>query len=265
MNVIDFITSIFGDLISTLVILILGAVASRIPRSIQRRRLRKFFGNAVHNNDFKIVYGMVTRSQSDASAEKNRILQKTYHDGKTVKVKLGREVITREVVRASSYILQELARFRAQPVTIAPDSEVYEDLHNTFITIGGPVINEITYQALNAETNRFLKFSEPLGVSSKPWKIIVPHTTEELPYQLGAGKDYGIILKIRNGFSSKHFFFVCAGIATWGTSGAAWYLAHNWKALYKEFRSSEFGILVEVRQESDSSAIRVFPQKRISA
>jgi hypothetical protein len=71
-------------------------------------------------------------------------------------------------------------------------------------------------------------------------------------------KDYGLILKIPNLRFPNHFFFVCAGLGEWGTSGASWYLASKWKDLQKEFGKA-FGVVVEVDVGSDESARRVFP------
>jgi hypothetical protein len=71
-------------------------------------------------------------------------------------------------------------------------------------------------------------------------------------------KDYGLVLKIPNLRFPNHFFFVCAGLGEWGTSGASWYLASKWKQLHKEFGDA-FGVVVEVEIGSDESARRVFP------
>jgi hypothetical protein len=68
-----------------------------------------------------------------------------------------------------------------------------------------------------------------------------------------------MILKIRNSRFPTQFFFVCAGIRTWGTSGAAWYLSEHWKSLYKEFGNQEFGVVLEVNRTVVTSAIRVYP------
>lgn len=71
-------------------------------------------------------------------------------------------------------------------------------------------------------------------------------------------KDYGMILKIPNLRFPDRFFFVCACLGEWGTSGASWYLATKWRDLLSEFKEA-FGIVVEVDLGSDQSARRVFP------
>jgi len=69
-----------------------------------------------------------------------------------------------------------------------------------------------------------------------------------------------MVLKVTNQRFPGCFFFVCAGLGEWGTSGAAWYLATKWRDLQKEFGNA-FGIVVEVELRSDESARRVFPEE----
>ena len=62
-------------------------------------------------------------------------------------------------------------------------------------------------------------------------------------FQQPIKKDIGLVLKIKNICFEGHYFFVCAGLGEWGTSGASWYLSSKWQ----ELRGlSEFGIIVEV-------------------
>lgn len=73
-------------------------------------------------------------------------------------------------------------------------------------------------------------------------------------------KDYGIVLKSPNRRFIGKFFFVCAGLGEWGTSGASWYLATKWRDLQSEFGDA-FGVVVEVGIGSDESARRIFPEE----
>jgi hypothetical protein len=105
--------------------------------------------------------------------------------------------------------------------------------------------------AMNEPNNTFLYFfHQPNAVY-----IVDKKTNRRFA---AANKDYGLILKIPNLRFPGHFFFVCAGLGEWGTSGASWYLASKWKSLQKEFGEA-FGVVVEVEIGSDESARRVFP------
>ncbi len=76
-------------------------------------------------------------------------------------------------------------------------------------------------------------------------------------FQLPNWKDCAILMRIRNTRFPEHFFFVCAGLGKWGTSGASWYLVKHWESLYKEFKNEDFAIILEVDLRSDTSASRV--------
>ena len=74
------------------------------------------------------------------------------------------QLITQEVIRACSHILQGVGTYGREEVTISTDAEAFENLDSTFITIGGPVVNEITEWALRERSNRFLRFSRCLKI-----------------------------------------------------------------------------------------------------
>lgn len=88
---------------------------------------------------------------------------------------------------------------------------------------------------------------------------VISNSKNYLAFGTKEGKDYGMILKVKNNRFPKHFFFVCAGIKIWGSWGAAWFLSQQWKNLYKEFGAEEFGVVVEVHRNIITSAIRVYP------
>jgi hypothetical protein len=249
--------NISAELIAASIAFVLGGLGSRIPRSVDRHRFGGFWGEPMLANDFRVVYGMM--SQSPPGEQR---FQKKHHDGRITEFQATRQIITQEVIRACSYILQETAKFVNKPVTICTDEDTFNDLDSTFIAIGGPVVNEITERALNEESNKFLQFSIPDDPAVRVWKIYTMVGLEDrrsFARTLHEGKDYGVILKVGNSRFPRHRFFVCAGLGSWGTSGAAWYLSNHWRALYKEFGSGEFGLVVEVDSGSDTSAIRVFP------
>jgi len=260
----DVILGVYEEILASLLIFVFGFVVSRLPRLIRAHRLRRFFGSAVLTDDFMAVYGMYSRYSAEADNPKEPapvLYEKRFHDSRTAKYisPLGR-IITPEVIRAFSYVLQELARFRNRPVAILSDEEAVKILDNSFISIGGPAINEMTEWMLGEKTNRFFRFSIPDDpTDEKPRTIdaILDSTDQKFSFARNPGKDYGIVLKVKNSRFPGHFFFVCAGLGGWGTSGATWYLAKHWRELYREFGTDEFGIVLEVNCGSDTSAVRV--------
>ena len=68
------------------------------------------------------------------------------------------------------------------------------------------------------------------------------------------GFDFGLILKINPIQFPEKTWIICAGIAEWGTSGAAWYLANKWRELYRFAKGEAFAIIVKVRNLQDESS-----------
>ena len=92
-------------------------MSSKIPHSVERYQLKKFFGRSLLTDDFKIVYGVLTRIVSESGKPDNlkRKYKKEYHDGRVREFPLIRKVITDELIRSQSHIIQELARISKNP------------------------------------------------------------------------------------------------------------------------------------------------------
>jgi hypothetical protein len=260
MDLINILMDVSTELIAGLIIFVLGFVGARIPYSIERYRLRKFFGNAIIKDDCSIIYGALTRIPSVEGKSAERLYEKKYHDGEMRRIPLFHKIVSDELLRSHAYLVQGLARFRNRPFPLLADEEAFENLNRTFICLGGPITNDLTAWAISEPSNCFLKFSIPEILYEKPITIdVISQADKKLSFESTKGKDYGMILKIRNSRFPTQFFFVCAGIRTSGTSGAAWYLSEHWKSLYKEFGSEEFGIVLEVNRGIFMSAVRVHP------
>lgn len=240
---------------------ILGFIGSKLSRSLEEKQFRNFFGDYVsENNKFKIVYGMIEQSESIKNLEEQgKGFRKTFHDDHIFQVRTTSKVVTEDVIRSFAHIYQAIAKFVKKPIPICTDMEAIKDLKSTYITIGGPAVNEMTDWALEGKPSEHFEFSR-IGELGE-WGLKIISTGEFFKHPVGHETDYGLILKVRNSRFPDHFFFICAGIGSWGTSGAAWYLSNHWKTLYKEYKAKEFGIVVEVKRKSDSSATRIFPKQ----
>lgn len=81
--------------------------------------LKKFFGNDILTESFKIVHGTFTR----ASKEAKPIYQKIYRDGTMFEMLPPDMITTLNTVHALSYFLQEFSRFREHPFSILTDTD----------------------------------------------------------------------------------------------------------------------------------------------
>ena len=94
---------------------------------------------------------------------------------------------------------------------------------------------------------------------------IVPDTkgSEYLTYINATGQEievkstenvfYGIILEYDPDPEDDpdRVWFLCAGLGSNGTSGAAWYLANKWKRLYRLADANDFMAVIRVHHYSD--------------
>lgn len=265
MKAIDILLNISTEIVAALLIFLLGLLGSKIPRSIIKYKMRKFFGNSFFGDGCKIVYGNISLLRSlerdlKSSEKRKQNIFKVYHDKRIRKVPVMEKFITSEIMRSHSYLIQGFSKFRKKTFEILTDYEAIKNLDNTYICIGGPIVNEISEWALNERANNFVNFSIPEDIDNDPVRInVLTNEDKKLFFENTQGKDYGIILKIKNSRFPNDFFFVCAGISVWGTSGATWYLTKYWNKLLKEFGKKEFGLILETIIDSDTSTTRIYP------
>jgi hypothetical protein len=237
------------NLFAGFLIFLLGLGWPNIPKSYRMWKLRRFWGRGVMGEDFVVTYGSLFDSRLYDSTPPPFRFVKSYHDSRSVKVAgpTGRIVGDCEI-RAISYLTSSLSGFRSNPLQVAADADAFKSLGRTFVALGSPASNEITDLALREEANTFLRFGQDAEGS---YIEHLPTARKFRGFQPPIRKDYGIVLKIPNVRFPGHYFFVCAGLGEWGTSGAAWFLATKWATLWQEL---QFGLIVEVEVTSDESA-----------
>lgn len=241
------------NFIAGILIFLLGLYWPIIPKSIRKYRLKKFFGPSVLSDRFAIVYGTLQdpRPRVDSAGNPAMRFSKVFRNGQVIGVAGPHENIVGDCeIRASGYLLQSIGTIREEMIRVKSDIEAYEDLNFTFISLGSPASNQITGFALREPLNRFLNFLQ------EGQEVFVVSIQNNVRYRFEQ-RDRAIIIRIRNERFPNNYFFVCAGLGEWGTSGAAWYLAAHWEDLYKEFKKGDFGLVVGVDIGVDSSASRV--------
>lgn len=216
--------------------------------------LKKFFGNDILTEQFKIVHGTFTKIPYDLRDEIKPIYQKIFRDRSKFMMLPPDTITTLNTVHALSYFLQEFSKYRQQPFTICADHDALSMYHNnSFLSISGPLSNELTDIALKEPSNKFLRFiiiQEPKGAYG-----IIESVPDGKKFQKGPediGTDYGIIVKIKNCHNPEKQIFVCAGLEKQGTSAAVWYLTNHWNELYQKYGTKEFGVVIKVVRDQDN-------------
>ena len=246
--------SLVINLFAGILIFLLGLFWPIIPKSYQKFQLRRFWGKGVLRDQFAIAYGALIDSRlAQPNPPQVRYL-KRYHDGRTLGIPgPWGNVLGDCEVRSLSYIINTLSAFRKKAVTVVADADGFGNLSRSFVALGSPSSNEISDLILRESNNKFLRFGQD---ASDVFIEDIQSGTKFRGFQGPVRKDYGIVVKIKNERFPGHYFFVCAGLGEYGTSGASWYLSAKWKDLLEH---DQFGLVVEVEIGLDESANKVFP------
>jgi len=226
-----------------------------IPKSRRQYRLRQFWGSGVLSDRIAIVYGGFRDSRLYQKDPPKFRFRKEYADGRWVEFTGPHgNVVADAEIRAASYLISAMSIQSNRIIPVQLDSEAFADLSRTIVSLGSGSSNQLTELILREPANTFLAFGQVDGET-----YIYDKTTlrEFRGFQPPVMKDIGLVLKIPNERFPGNYFFACAGLGEWGTSGAAWFLATKWLDLRAEFDSG-FGIVVEVEPRSDESARRIF-------
>jgi hypothetical protein len=247
-------TNLSINLFAGILIFLLGIFWPVIPKSYKKFILKRFWGKSVFDNDFIISYGALLDSRLFQPNPPPFRYVKQYHDGRTVQI-VGPwgNIVGDCEIRSSSYIINSISTYRKCAITVLNDSLGYTDLNRTFIALGSASSNEMTDLILREPNNKYFIFGQ--DAKGETYIEDVNSKKQFRGFQPPVKKDIGLVLKIENTRFNGHYFFVCAGLGEWGTSGASWYLSNKWQEL-KDL--SEFGIIVEVNIGSDNSAKKIF-------
>ena len=220
-----------------------------------RRRFRQFFGEDIFSGTesrCRLVYGsfLLDESildQSKLRRDKNGHVTKMFYlkEGKpSVRISIDKPISSCEI-RAIKYLAEVMGGESQKTPSLSTDDDLKAVLNLSFVALGGPNSNFKTEDAIEDDGNQFVRFCGNWFVDKegKP----VPGYREK-------GFDYGLIMKIHPSQFPERTWFACAGFAEWGTSGAAWYLAHRWKKIHRNAKAKAFAIIVNVRPHRDQSA-----------
>ena len=138
-------------------------------------------------------------------------------------------------LRAVKYLAEVIGAESKQAPTLSSDCDLRGRLDISFVSFGSHLSNYKTKDAIENEGNHLLSFERGKFLSKKSGRVVL---------HLEPGFDYGLILKLHPIQFPERVWFVCAGIGEWGTSGAAWYLAHKWAEIYHYAKQKPFAIIV---------------------
>jgi hypothetical protein len=224
--------------------------------SREHAAFRRVFGKAAHEaglititldtyRDIRLLSEPVReaigiKSTQPSSVNKSRFF-KVFPDGHwTALPGAYGDIIGYCSARGAAYVVERLAHLVA--VRVVSDVDVSSQWSGTFVNLGS--------SASNIKTDAIKHFPE------NPWLLddlgrftFKDGHIEEMEEHL----DKGIIFKLPNPYFKGFSVIVCAGLGEWGTSGAASFLAREWRILAKRFGKNAFLVLISVTPGADES------------
>ena len=223
-------------------------------------RIKKLLGpDAGKNRIFHVFYpGLKLREIDD---EARLFLEKT--KSTIIKNLMKDDPVRQSEVRAICY-LNNLFSLVPGKMEICSDNadDIIKPHEMSQICLGEWNANIRTINILEMKENRFIKMKSNVIRIRKGKGKFVP-----FPGEIGKDSqfDYGLILRLSGKRKEKKVWIACIGNSGWSTSGAAYYLANNWKKLFKSSLSywkrvllfpkvKDFAAVIKVKRGKDDTA-----------
>jgi hypothetical protein len=134
-------------------------------------------------------------------------------------------------------------------VDISSDRKALERCSKTVVAFG-LTSNEYTIEYLHRTCVPLFKVNHN-DIGEEILEVAHP-SGEPNAYRTTKDQAYGVILRTTlDPHQPERKLVICAGLGPDGTSGAAWYLANNWRKIAKELDGGDFVIVVALRPGLD--------------
>jgi hypothetical protein len=159
-------------------------------------------------------------------------------------------------VRASAYVAGRFSEAHYKP-SIMPDTRAVGPSHHTdsFVSFGylnnimsKRVIERLGWIDYEKTTRQFV-----VKVNGQLFPLHEPE-------QGGAKESFGVIVRANPKDSSGSVNIVCAGVRSYGTAGAAYYLAEHWEKIASKLETFDdaFVCVIRVNRDEDDTAELVY-------
>ena len=223
-----------------------------ITALLRSYRFQRIFG-PIQENQFFLVYGLLELGK--CLDERGNSVEAPY-----IKPGVGgafriSSLVSAAQTRGIKYIAEMFGKNVRVTPFLVPDNEIRDRMDISYCSIGGKD-NLKTNDALEDDENKFFDFD----TTTNPVTIRVKETGER--FCCRNNHDYAFIIKLRPKSLQDRTWVAIAGLGEWGTSGAAWYLAKNWKAIGSRYKRKSFGLIIRVKAGKDESAELIFQSKK---
>jgi hypothetical protein len=209
------------------------------------RRFKQIFGDGVVRPSFGLVYGEL------ALNPQIQIPMPYVKIGGNPQGRFSMNTpVSQCELRAANYLSSAIGSATGNTPALRSDTSVRQVVDLDFISFGGPMSNFKSDDCQTNPGNRLAFFDQGPAIP----QFLDRATRTACANCADRNFDYGMVLKVHPTAFPKRTWIMCAGIAEWGTSGAAWYLANRWNDLRKLVKDRPFVLVVRVRPQQDESA-----------
>ncbi|MEK7589220.1 MAG: hypothetical protein AAB479_01135 [Patescibacteria group bacterium] len=243
--------AIFYNIVGGIIVAALIEAWIRIGNFLSGKKFRNIFGFNLQD-PFYISYGVLQLGAHRILNDKGEQVEYPFN-------KPGRREVFGKIpylvsdaqTRGVSYLATSFGKNSNVKPYLVSDIEIAQKLDVSYCSVGGR--NNLKTNSIEEhEENEFFKFN-----ISAPGSIVGVKDSS-LKFTVKEGYDYGFIIKIQPKSLQNRTWVGIAGLGVWGTSGAAWFLARNWKSIEKIYGTRPFGLIVKVRIGKDESAQMVY-------
>jgi hypothetical protein len=235
--------NIVGGLLASGVFIGITNLIRWLKQRFQKSGYRKVFGED-SVSDFNIVYGKMDLPKS--FDQNGNCVEFPLEKKGTGYRFIASSPVSSTCMKSARYLSESFLKNAKYAPKLISDDEIKEKVDISYCSVGG-YNNFKTIDIFESEKNKYYEFS-------KDCKSIVDKENVDRKYESDGKFDYAIILKIKPKSFSNRVWIAVAGLGEWGTTGASWYLARNWKKIRKMAKNKEFGFVVKVEGGKDESA-----------
>ena len=255
----NIVSNLVANLFSSVILLVVGFLAGRWSDYTRKTRaFRRLFGRrAGKSGDLLIVLDSLRDIRLLTVAEQQKIgirnpatpqtpqrFFKTFPDGHMTAINGPAGSLLPECsARGASYLLDAFRGVRGISAKTVSDNAASPQWNATYITLGS------SYSNIKTDDIKLLR-ENPWLLNDSGQFTFKDGTVVDVEHRY----DKGLIIRLDNPHSDGHVLIICEGLGEWGTSGAAWFLASQWRKLSKRFGKNPFLLVLEVTRGTDESA-----------
>lgn len=236
------IEQIIFNVIGGALVALLGLTYSKLKEKYFKYSFKKIFGKD-EGSGFAITYGnMILLPCFDEQGKKIEWPYRKKFSKDTFNVS---SVVSLSHTKSIYYLSELFGRVIKSSPRLVSDEEIEEKLDISFCSIGG-LNNLKTKDLLRSSENIFYDFDV-----TGPEPMITSKQDLARKFKVDGIHDFGFIIKVIPKNFPNRVWIAVAGLGEWGTTGAMWFLAKNWKRMPK---NKSFGMIIKVRGGQDESA-----------